>query len=435
MPPSPQPNLFVTYSNPSEFRNQRNRQAVSSFASRSYRLTSKKITLDRNNYRPFAFSQHGPASPLLAPKTKAKRKQPPTKGRASAPPISPQELIIPRSSQPLDECALGSPLVDPFSTYPISFKPYVPFLIDYFIRFLTPCFSPALAVETSRYLMWFNVALQNPEFFHALIALSQVYYHIDIKGFGTIHWTALYHRGEALKQLRVKVEHGTFADDDAAILTALWLMDVDTAQGDLQAFSMHKRAEERMVSARGGIRNLGPELQDELLKSEFFLPLLLHGRFVCEVTKDNNALVRFKQNEPVQTSRVGGFPGLFSVLASKGLLTTQVVGILQRIYKQISREPRFVRASSVKVTDPIPRPLEVDHDYSEMSRVLHITDEVQPTLLNHRVLLGAPALHLQSTQSTTAPVSSTLVVVNKDWVVAAVVSGDSVKRRAGTLPS
>lgn len=97
------------------------------------------------------------------------------------------------------------------------------------IRFLTPRFSPALAVETSRYLIWFNVALQNPELFHALIALSQVYYNIDVKGFGTTHWTALYHRGEALKQLRVKVEHGTFADDDAAILTALWLMDVDVS--------------------------------------------------------------------------------------------------------------------------------------------------------------------------------------------------------------
>jgi hypothetical protein len=97
------------------------------------------------------------------------------------------------------------------------------------IRFLTPRFSPALAVETSRYLIWFNVALHNPELFHALIALSQVYYNTDVNGFGTIHWTALYHRGEALKQLRVKLEHETFADDDAAILTALWLMDVDVS--------------------------------------------------------------------------------------------------------------------------------------------------------------------------------------------------------------
>ena len=131
MAPSRQPNLFITYSSPSEFRNQRNRQAVSSFASRSYHLTSKKITLDRNNYRPFTLSQHGPASPSLAPETKVKQKSPPNRNRASASPTSPQGLILPRSSQPLDERALGSPLADPFTTYPISFKPYVPFLIDY----------------------------------------------------------------------------------------------------------------------------------------------------------------------------------------------------------------------------------------------------------------------------------------------------------------
>jgi hypothetical protein len=94
---------------------------------------------------------------------------------------------------------------------------------------LTPRFSPALAVETSRYLIWFNVAMHNSELFHALIALSQVYYNIDVRGFGKTHWTALYHRGEALKRLRQKVETAESSDDDAAILTALWLMDVDVS--------------------------------------------------------------------------------------------------------------------------------------------------------------------------------------------------------------
>lgn len=69
--------------------------------------------------------------------------------------------------------------------------------------------------------------MQHAELFHAMIALSQVYYNIDVKGFGSTHWTALYHRGEALTQLRRKVETAQGSDDDAAILTALWLMDVD----------------------------------------------------------------------------------------------------------------------------------------------------------------------------------------------------------------
>ncbi len=81
--------------------------------------------------------------------------------------------------------------------------------------------------------------MHNSELFHAMIALSQVYYNIDIKGFGNTHWTALYHRGEALKQLRHKVETAKSSDDDAAILTALWLMDVDVSALSVLLRSSH----------------------------------------------------------------------------------------------------------------------------------------------------------------------------------------------------
>jgi len=101
---------------------------------------------------------------------------------------------------------------------------------DVVIRFLTPRFSPALATETSRYLVWFNVSMHNPELFHVLIALSQAYYNIDHRGFGQPHMISLYHRGEGLKQLRRKFETPRMADDDASILTVLWLMDVDVSK-------------------------------------------------------------------------------------------------------------------------------------------------------------------------------------------------------------
>ncbi|KIV79636.1 hypothetical protein, variant [Exophiala sideris] len=256
------------------------------------------------------------------------------------------------------------------------------------IRSLTPRFSPALGVESSRYLVWFNVAMQHSELFHALIALSQVYYNIDVKGFGSTHWTALYHRGESLKQLRYKVESGRSADDDAAILTALWLMDVEASHGDLQAYSMHKRAKERMVATRGGIRALDPSLQDELLKSEFFLPLLLYGSFFCEVTDDGNVLVRFKENYPVQSSQVGGFQGLFSVLASKGLITSQAVDILQRVYQQMPRDPRFVQVDSTIGMSSPGKPPPLDQASNEMSRVLRMTYEARPVSLHQRLLLA-----------------------------------------------
>ncbi|EXJ86060.1 hypothetical protein A1O1_06429 [Capronia coronata CBS 617.96] len=373
-------NTFITYNNPAEFQNSQNRRAVSSHASKSYRPTTRRIVLDRTHYRPF--SRHpGGGESISSAVLKTEERQGPTTKRWP-PPARSIEPSFPRDIQPLDERLLGSPQADPFTTYPIAYQPYIPFLVDYFIRFLTPRFSPALAVETSRYLIWFNRAMNHSEMFHALIALSQVYHNIDIKGFGNTHWTALYHRGEALKQLRMKVETAQCADDDAAILTALWLMDVDAAHGDLNAYAMHKRAEEGMVLTRGGIRKLNPELQDELLKSEFFLPLLLHGKFESELT-DDDVLVRFKENVPVRRSPARGFQRLFSVLASKGLITTQTVDILQRIYQQISQGQRNIPEVVNSGTEH-----PVVNTANEMSRVLRITDETRPTTSDHRLLLA-----------------------------------------------
>lgn len=101
-------------------------------------------------------------------------------------------------------------------------------------------------------------------------------------------------------------------------------------------------------------------------------------------------LVRFKENNPVKTSQVGGFQGRFSVIASKGLITSQMVEILQHIFKQISREPQFARTGSASDTagdEPSP-PQPVDHTGNEMSRVLRITDEAGPKSLHHRLLLA-----------------------------------------------
>lgn len=125
-------------------------------------------------------------------------------------------------------------------------------------------------------------------------------------------------------------------------------------------------------------------------RSEFFLPLLLHGKFVCELTDDDDVLVRFKENNPVKTSQVGGFQGLFSVIASKGLITSQMVEILQRLFKQISREPQFARTGSASdnADDELSPPQPVDQAGNEMSRVLRITDEAGPKSLHHRLLLA-----------------------------------------------
>jgi hypothetical protein len=87
---------------------------------------------------------------------------------------------------------------------------------------------------------------------------------------------------------------------------------------------------------------------------------------------------------------VGGFQGLFSVIASKGLITSPAVEILQRIFKQVSRELQFARSGDTGAgveEDSLPS-APVDQGYNEMSRVLRITDEAGPKSLHHRLLLA-----------------------------------------------
>ena len=102
---------------------------------------------------------------------------------------------------------------------------------------------------------------------------------------------------------------------------------------------------------------------------------------------DDDVLVRFKEKVPVKSSNAFGFRGLFSVLAGKGLITSHAVEILQRIFKQVSQEPRFVHPGNTEIEGSIP-PQPIDQAFNEMSRVLHLTSEARPKSLQHRLLLA-----------------------------------------------
>ncbi|KEF56344.1 uncharacterized protein A1O9_07925 [Exophiala aquamarina CBS 119918] len=399
-----QRNVFITSSNPEQFKSKCNRRTVSSVASKICRPTSKRIVLGRTLYRPFLQRGEERSSPKSEGQDESKS--------SSSQNDTEQALTRVMETTFLKGSPLGSPLVDPFESYPVQIRPYVPFLVDYFIRFLTPRFSPALATETSRYLVWFNVSMHNPELFHVLIALSQAYYNIDQRGFGQPHTISLYHRGEGLKQLRKKFETAKAADDDASILAVLWLMDVDqAANGDGHAFSMHKRAQEHFVSTRGGIRKLHPELQDELLKSEFFLPLLLYGSFACEFTR-GDVLVRFKEHGPVKAWPENNASAVLSTITAKRLLISPTVDILQGIFEHVSLEPRYMRTASADITGcegltSQSIPTQRISPMTEMFRVLHLTDQVKLKTLDHRIILALLVyifnLHNQPGAFTLAP--------------------------------
>lgn len=197
---------------------------------------------------------------------------------------------------------------------------------------------------------------------------------------------------------------------------------------------MHKRAQEHMVSTRGGIRQLHPELQDELLKfvilqanlpintdnivrSEFFLPLLLYGSFACEVTEDD-VLVRFKEHVPAEFLPGSHIPSLFLTIFAKGLFISPTLKILQRIFSELSPDPGSVikpkktikstTSEGVSSLSVSTRPIYMT---TEMGRVLQLTEQVQPKSRSHQIVLALLIyifnLHNQAYPSTLAPAVKT----------------------------
>lgn len=131
----PQDKVFITYNSPQEFKTKKNRRTVSSFASKSFRPTSKKIVLGRTLYRPLT-ERSNENSPNHAVSTPTD-----SEGKGEATPQNretEQALAHVMESTLLKGSALGSPLVDPFEAYPIHIQPYVPFLVDYCKSLHTP---------------------------------------------------------------------------------------------------------------------------------------------------------------------------------------------------------------------------------------------------------------------------------------------------------
>lgn len=136
MSPQLQNNVFITYSNPEEFKSKRNRRTVSSVASKNCRPTSRRIVLGRTLYRPFLHRGEEQSSPQSEGTDENES--------SSSQNDTEQALARVMQSTFLKGSPLGSPLVDPFESYPIHIRPYVPFLVDYCKSFNLQAFQCAL---------------------------------------------------------------------------------------------------------------------------------------------------------------------------------------------------------------------------------------------------------------------------------------------------
>ncbi|KIW12719.1 hypothetical protein PV08_09997 [Exophiala spinifera] len=79
-------------------------------------------------------------------------------------------------------------------------------------------------------------------------------------GFKVLSPGILYHRGQAIRKLRLHLQQPNAVADDCAILTILFLGIFDKGVGDDYAATIHWRQLGQMVTARGGPQNITSEL-------------------------------------------------------------------------------------------------------------------------------------------------------------------------------
>ena len=107
-------------------------------------------------------------------------------------------------------------------------------------------------------------------------------------------------------------------------------------------------------------------------RSEFFLPLLLHGRFVVERDTDD-VLVRFQENQPLKMSALQGLPPCFSILAYRRLINNPIANILRDFSDYCGRP--------VPWTDNAPTKTGISAD--EMQRIGGILTILRPQSTEH----------------------------------------------------
>lgn len=367
--------LFITYTHPSDQKRKANKRAVSSFVSKSYRPTSRKIVFEKSHYRPFLQSQPSPSPPSAAADGVSKLSRPAVHRAHSE---NPKRL--PALDGALDLHSLSETTAQPSPASSLDggslFSPEEEKLVDT----LTARFGLALNTERSRYERFLLVALDHAECYNAVLA--QAYYRIDGDGFGNPHWRALYHRGEAMKLLREKME--LRRDADYAIFTAVMLLSVEYAHTDYTAWLLHKKALERMVADKGGLQNIEATLRDEMLRNEFFLQVLVKGRVqVCSWS--GGTTVRVQDVQPVDDAVLAGLPVVFMALALRMALSSSAAhfigGFLTYLasvgrYRQLPPQYRSYELSAPGVSQ------------DEMEKILNLVDARQSRYVEHQACLA-----------------------------------------------
>ena len=208
----------------------------------------------------------------------------------------------------------------------------------------------------------------------------------------------LCYRGQAITHIRTKLSakvssNGVVASE-STILAVMFLMGVDSYQGDSQSAASHRRAIRMLVQAHGGLSHLSPFARSLLLMYNFFLPSVfdyesyagaLHSSATWQKVVQSDAEQLFPQLPPTFKSVFGRY-SLSLQLLDIVVRTQKWTSVLQRLWSRKATTEdfdSFAHCEAVLILDDLAhvRPkLRSEYEHNGESRVQESNLEMILTL-------------------------------------------------------
>jgi hypothetical protein len=368
--------LFITYTHPDDQKQHGNRRAVSSFVSKSYRPTSKKIVFEKSQYRPFARKPLQPSKSGAVPTVGSSLLEPvPLRSHSESPQLTPLHSTDDGS---VSNAARRSKSSSDFPVDPLisSFdgKSLVDILVERYGR--------ALNMDRARYESLLNEVTVHAEGFHALMAQTQS--SANINGSEQPDWKTLYHRGEVMKLLRQQMQSGPKKYMDCAIFTTSTLLTVEYAHTDHSAWLLHKRALRQLIVSRGTLQDFRFDLKDNLLRNEWFIQVLVKSRVVVDDCCSKKAL-RFKDRDVATNDLAEGMPPLFAALYERQIMTTTTCLLIKQLLVFLGHGSLYVTVDLHKYDCQLS-----SHrlDGENIQPILSMIAECKSGFIEHQVVYG-----------------------------------------------
>ncbi|KAL4895884.1 hypothetical protein BDV59DRAFT_145643 [Aspergillus ambiguus] len=155
---------------------------------------------------------------------------------------------------------LGGLRVDPFRSYPIAWRPYMPLLVDNYLMSMAVDI-PELDQPGNRGLLrssWFPLVMTEPALFLVILLLSASHYASVQANSTDLRLNLLNLRWEAVRAINdALVGQAPEAVSDALLGAIAKMASYEAMFGSMENYRVHMRGLSRAVALRGGLSSLG----------------------------------------------------------------------------------------------------------------------------------------------------------------------------------